>query len=251
MPRKTIYTPEVVKFILQKSHFYSYRSIAELIKKEFGLPATIAGVKGVMRRTPHEIKPRVYTSCKSFPDYVQDYIAFMCVYYTDFELSKNLSELFDIKCTPNNIRQWRQRRQIKTGRTGGELTADDRRCIEGRIKKGQHISRKTEFKKGHVPSVVYPAGCKRLRSDGYYKIKIDGKWFTYSRYIWEKHYGPIPEGCVLIHLDGNKGNDDLNNLRLVKKSVIPVSRDKMIKNNVEFNNCIVSIIEIEQKIKIK
>ena len=121
MPRKTIYTPEVVKFILQKSPFYSYRSIAELIKKQFGLPATIAGVKGVMRRTPHEIKPKVYTSCKSFPDYIQDYIAFMCVYYTDFELSKNLSDLFDIKCTPDNIRQWRQRRHIKTGRTGGEI----------------------------------------------------------------------------------------------------------------------------------
>lgn len=36
-------------------------------------------------------------------------------------------------------------------------------------------------------------------------------------YVWEKHYGPVPPGCIIHHIDGNKGNNSIENLRLVTR----------------------------------
>lgn len=40
--------------------------------------------------------------------------------------------------------------------------------------------------------------------------------FTH-RVIWEKANGPIPEGLVIDHIDGNIRNNDLSNLRVITK----------------------------------
>lgn len=34
--------------------------------------------------------------------------------------------------------------------------------------------------------------------------------------VWEAFNGKIPNGYVVAHIDGNKGNNRLNNLKLVK-----------------------------------
>ena len=43
------------------------------------------------------------------------------------------------------------------------------------------------------------------RKEGYHSQKL-------HRLIWEKHYGPIPEGYVIHHKDGNKLNNNISNL---------------------------------------
>jgi len=35
------------------------------------------------------------------------------------------------------------------------------------------------------------------------------------RRVWERHYGPIPRGYEIHHIDGNRKNNDLENLKLV------------------------------------
>lgn len=44
-----------------------------------------------------------------------------------------------------------------------------------------------------------------------------GKWRSQlnSRWVWERANGPIPEGCIIHHIDGDKTNDALDNLRLM------------------------------------
>ena len=57
------------------------------------------------------------------------------------------------------------------------------------------------------------------------KIKLDGKtWFVthngyyrfkgryLHRYVWEKANGPLPLELGLTHVDGDRGNNDLQNL---------------------------------------
>lgn len=50
---------------------------------------------------------------------------------------------------------------------------------------------------------------------GYSRVKVNGRSFAVHRIIWEMHYGPIPQGKEIDHIDRKKGNNKLNNLRLV------------------------------------
>lgn len=61
-------------------------------------------------------------------------------------------------------------------------------------------------------------------SGGRYKVKMikvahayyggSGRWINYSRYLFEKHKGPVPAGKRVIHRDGDLRNFDLDNLIL-------------------------------------
>lgn len=58
-------------------------------------------------------------------------------------------------------------------------------------------------------------GTAIINNRGYYHIisTEEGNLFKkLHRLIYESEYGPIPEGHVIHHLDGNKLNNDLDNL---------------------------------------
>lgn len=50
---------------------------------------------------------------------------------------------------------------------------------------------------------------------GYKKVRIDGKDYQIHRIIYKLHHGDIPTDKQIDHIDGNKLNNRLNNLRLV------------------------------------
>jgi hypothetical protein len=56
-----------------------------------------------------------------------------------------------------------------------------------------------------------------LDKDGYIRVRINGAEFRAHRVIWEMHNGPIPEGTLIDHIDGNKCNNRLSNLRLATR----------------------------------
>lgn len=59
-----------------------------------------------------------------------------------------------------------------------------------------------------------------IKKDGHsyvtlYKNGI-GKDFRVCDLVWTSFKGEIPEGCEVSHIDGNKGNNRLDNLKLVR-----------------------------------
>jgi len=52
----------------------------------------------------------------------------------------------------------------------------------------------------------------------YYKTTIDGRAAYLHRYIWEERFGPIPEGLVVHHIDGDTLNNSLVNFALLTQS---------------------------------
>lgn len=63
----------------------------------------------------------------------------------------------------------------------------------------------------------YEDGIKFTRDDatGYYLNSTLRK--RMHRYVWEKHYGSIPDGYEIHHKDFNKSNNNIENLELIKK----------------------------------
>lgn len=73
--------------------------------------------------------------------------------------------------------------------------------------------------------------------DGYWRChtKRFGKIIhrTLHRDVWEEHNGPIPEGCNIHHVDGDKANNHISNLRCIEAG--QHSRNHM--RNVTRRNC--------------
>lgn len=60
------------------------------------------------------------------------------------------------------------------------------------------------------------AGC--LQPSGYIRLRIDGTDRQLHRMIFLYHHGQIAEGMEIDHIDGDKANNRIENLRQVTKS---------------------------------
>lgn len=65
-------------------------------------------------------------------------------------------------------------------------------------------------------SIPTEFGNAHLSNFGYYIITSSKQLL--HRMVWEKYYGPIPEGYNVHHIDGNKKNNDISNLELISHS---------------------------------
>lgn len=64
-------------------------------------------------------------------------------------------------------------------------------------------------------NIYTPFGTAYINQQGYYIIgsRVEGnKGKRLHRLIYENEYGPIPKGYDIHHIDGNKLNNDLDNL---------------------------------------
>lgn len=124
--------------------------------------------------------------------------------------------------------------------------------------KGLTKANKTSFKKGNIPYNHREIGEERITKDGYTMIKVrDGhlnkNWELKHRWLYEKHYGKIPEGYNLIFLDGNKQNITLENLKLVSRSEdLIMNRNNLFSTDKEITNTgslIAKVIDTTHKVQ--
>ena len=58
-------------------------------------------------------------------------------------------------------------------------------------------------------------GYKVMMVGIYYGIIVEGKRVPVHRYVWEKHNGVIPSKMVIHHKDGDRFNNDIDNIELL------------------------------------
>jgi hypothetical protein len=71
-----------------------------------------------------------------------------------------------------------------------------------------------------LPYIIYD-GLKWTvsKTTGYYRLTNSRKvHIALHRYVWEKEKGNIPVGYEIHHIDGDKSNNNLNNLECLSKA---------------------------------
>lgn len=94
-------------------------------------------------------------------------------------------------------------------------------------KKGIKLGYSTD--KGYRNHRNAPIGTEYISSRGvvYVKVSVERRdkkhqmlnWKRKSHLVWEQHHGEIPEGHVIVHLDGDPTNCDISNLECTTNSI--------------------------------
>lgn len=137
----------------------------------------------------------------------------------DAELTRGLNEAFGLAATRDQIKAFKSRHRLDSGRTGwfgkGHVPYNKGKKLENyQINAGN-------FKKGQRPRNWRPVGSLRFSKDGYVekKVREPRRWQALQRYVWERAHGPIPRGCVILFADGNRRHCSLGNLIMVPQAV--------------------------------
>lgn len=86
---------------------------------------------------------------------------------------------------------------------------------------------RTTFKKGEIEMEKHPCwkgGVQVSKRDGVIINLGNNKRVRRARYIFELKNGKIPTGFVIVHKDGNKGNDSIENLEAISR------KENLIRN---------------------
>ena len=164
------------------------------------------------------------------------------------EITEMMIEKFNLDYTKSQVSGAIKRYGLSTGRTG--------RFEKGHIPfnkgtKGLTGANKTSFKKGNIPHSLLPIGSESVTRDGYTIVKVSDKgkrndcWRPKHRLVWEKHFGPVPDGHVIVFGDGDKTNFSPENLILVSRPQLTVMNNKkLIKDDVELTKAGVNVAQL-------
>lgn len=161
--------------------------------------------------------------------YTPEMLAFLRKGYREMSLA-DLTEAFNREFgtdrSETSVRGALRNHKIRSGRTGQFYTGQPR--VPG---SGCKVPNRTSFKKGrpaHESANYVPIGTTRVTGDGYIERKVTDdrslvparRWVMEHRLVWEAAHGEIPEGHVIVFLDGDRQNLDLENLRCVPRGVL-------------------------------
>ena len=147
------------------------------------------------------------------------------------EITKKMNDRFNCDFSEGQITGFMARNKLVTGR-GGHFKKGSIPWNKGL--KGYMGANKASFKKGTIPPNQVPIGTESITKGGYIKVKVGepNKWKLKQRYIYEQHYGEIPNNYNVIFADGNKMNFGIDNLIAVSKAEMLILNN----NNLRFED---------------
>lgn len=157
------------------------------------------------------------------------------------ELAEMFNQHFNTNITAKEIAYFRKNNKLNSGLTGqfkkGNVPHNKgKKQIEYMSQESIERTKETRFKKGNKPKNYRPVGSERITKDGYIEVKVadPNKWETKNKIIYKQYFGDIPEGHKVIYADGNKLNNDINNLILVSDNEeLIMNKYKLRTENIE------------------
>ena len=157
------------------------------------------------------------------------------------ELAEMFNQHFNTNITAKEIAYFRRNHKLKSGLTGqfkkGNVAHNKgKKQIEYMNQESIERTKETRFKKGNKPKNYRPVESERITKDGYIEVKVadPNKWETKNKIIYKQYFGDIPKGHKIIYADGNKLNNDINNLILVSNNEeLIMNRHKLRTEDIE------------------
>ncbi len=119
-------------------------------------------------------------------------------------------------------------------------------------KEGIEKSSVTRFRKGHTPINHREIGSTRISKDGYIEIKIaePNKWTLRHLKVWRDAGRDIPEKHCVIHINGIKTDDRLENLMLVERAeLVRLNQSGLaVVGQTEINEVAIALAKLQNKI---
>lgn len=248
---RRIYFDEHIKYLRQIAPGKSSHEITKMFNNEFDMSATRDAVRTLL--TKHKIRtgapkgnPPGYS--KLYPKQIKQFIDENYIGNGPKDMADLLNKTFGTNYTHTQLKSYYGRYKLNSGLTG-YYKKGNKPWNKG--KKGLMGPNKTSFKKGDIPVNHRPVGSERICSkDGYILIKTaePNHWEHKHRVLWEKEYGPIPDGHAIIFGDGDKRNLSLDNLILVsRKQLLGLNKDDLIQNHAALTKTAVKIVDLKWK----
>jgi len=175
------------------------------------------------------------------------------------ETAQIINAKYNLSLTRGCIKSLMRKLGITTGRTGYFFVGSH--LNKGRKLPPEVIAKISRFwfKKGCTAPNRCPVGTTSYIC-GYPYVKIKDlpngdrreMWKAKNRYLWEQHYGPIPQGYNVVFLDGNPQNCVIENLALVSNAQLAVLNGRRLKStNPELTKTGIQISKLITTIKEK
>lgn len=129
------------------------------------------------------------------------------------QLTDLINSKYQLNLSRDQVRYFGRKNDMRTSNTRHHFKKGNKLWVGGKD---------TQFKKGHVYK-EYPLGTEKINEEGYTIIKVamEGKqrekWKFKHRVIYERFYGALEKGEMVIFLDGDKRNFDIDNLEKISR----------------------------------
>lgn len=170
----------------------SVREVADMINKKFGTKYTPSAITNIKYR--NGLKSGYQRSVSVNDEYLQ-FLKDNVKGRSNKELTELFNKTFNTNCSETQIASYKRYYHLTSG-----------------------IDMK--FKKGEIRyTTKRPVGSEgTYKGDGVIFIKVaePDVWVRKNRYVYEQAYGKLPDGYHVIHLNGDKTDFRLENLKAIK-----------------------------------
>lgn len=211
--RKLVYTDEQIEFIKNMYKGISHEELTRLFNNKYGTKRTVKQIKNVCH-VRNFLNNRNIRYTEEEIQWLQDTVPGK----RWSEVTTLFNEKFSRKKTKNQIMIFCCSKGIHNGIPFGPSDAND--------------------------------GSIYIKDSRYSLIKVDGRWESMGRHEWQKHFGTLHNGYIVIYADGNCKNFSKDNLLAVTRAeLITLNRKNLLFSVPEHTKTGVLIAKLLLKIK--